>query len=83
LGLKVPDIYCIPCECSKAFVRQTGRTFETRFKEHMGHTYLGHPEKSVVADHSIEAGHRIGFDVSILARVTGYTDCITEEAIEI
>jgi hypothetical protein len=26
LGLNVPSIYCIPCECDKVYVGQTGTT---------------------------------------------------------
>jgi hypothetical protein len=37
LDLKVPGIYCIPCKCSNIYAGQTGRTSETRFKEHMRH----------------------------------------------
>jgi hypothetical protein len=62
LGLKVPGIYHIPCECSKVYVGQTGRTIETRCKEHMRHIRLGQPDKSAVVEHSIEAGHNIDFN---------------------
>ncbi|KDR13326.1 hypothetical protein L798_12951 [Zootermopsis nevadensis] len=61
LGLKVPSIYHIPCKCGKVYVGQTGRTTETRCKEHETHIHLGQPDKSTVAEHSIEAGHNINF----------------------
>jgi len=35
LGLKVAGIYCIPCECGKVYVGQTGQTIKARHKEHM------------------------------------------------
>ena len=34
LGLKTPGLYCIPSECGKVCVGQSGRTIETRVKEH-------------------------------------------------
>jgi hypothetical protein len=37
LGLKIPGVYCIPCECGKAYIGQTGRSVEARCKEHMRH----------------------------------------------
>jgi len=54
MGLKVPGIYCIPCKCGNVCIGQTGRTIETRCKEHVRH--LSHLEKSVVVEHSIEVG---------------------------
>jgi hypothetical protein len=53
LGLKVPGMYHIPCECGKVYVSQTGRSIEARCKEHMRHICLNQPEKSAVAEHSI------------------------------
>jgi hypothetical protein len=45
---------------------------------------LDHPNKSAVAEHSIDQGHRIQFhNASILATKTRYMDCIVREAIEI
>jgi hypothetical protein len=84
LGLKVPGIYRIPCECSKVYIGQTGRTIETRCKEHMRHIHPGHPDKSAVAEHSIEAGHNIDFNnIMILEKVTVYMDHLVKEAVEI
>jgi hypothetical protein len=39
LGLKIADIYCVPCECCKVYVGQTGRSIETRYKEHETHVW--------------------------------------------
>jgi hypothetical protein len=38
LGLKIPGVYRIPCECGKVYIGQTGRSVEARCKEHMRHT---------------------------------------------
>jgi hypothetical protein len=56
LGLKVRGVYRIPCECGEVYVEQTGRPVEARCKEHMRHIRLEQPEKSVVAEHSINTG---------------------------
>ena len=29
-----PGVYKIPCECGKVYIGETGRSFNTRFKEH-------------------------------------------------
>jgi hypothetical protein len=84
LGLKVPGVYWIPCECGKVYMGQTGRSIETRCKEHMRHIHLHQPEKSVVAEHSVNTGHQIDFsNITILDRTSGYMDRIMKEAIHI
>jgi len=50
--LKVLGMYCVPCECSKVYVRQTWR----EDAEHIWDIHLSQPEKCVVAEHSMEAG---------------------------
>jgi hypothetical protein len=42
-------------------VGETGRSIETRCEEHEGHLCLYKPDKSAVAEHSTESGHRIKF----------------------
>jgi hypothetical protein len=37
LGLKMPGIYSIPCECGKVYVGQSGRTILHRIKKHDRH----------------------------------------------
>jgi len=49
IGLKTPDIWCIPCGCGKVYVRQAG--VQTRCKEHMRHLFLDQPENLAVAEH--------------------------------
>jgi hypothetical protein len=84
LGLRVAGIYCIPCECSKAYIGQAGRTIEARRKEHMRHVRLQQPEKSTVAEQSIDTAHRIDFnDTSKLCTPTRYMDRLVKDAIEI
>jgi hypothetical protein len=60
------------------------RSVDIRWKEHQRHIILEHPDKSAVAEHSIDQGHRIQFHNSpILATKTRYMDRIIREAIEI
>jgi hypothetical protein len=67
-GLRTPGVYRIPCECSKVYFWQTGRSLDARLKRHQRHIHLEHPEKSAVAEHSFDLGHRIQFhDTSVLA----------------
>jgi hypothetical protein len=59
LGLKTSGMYSIPCECGEVYIGQTGRSIDTRIKEHNRHIRLAQPDKSAVAEHSISQGHRI------------------------
>jgi hypothetical protein len=63
---------------------QTGRSMEARCKEHMRHIRLKQPEKSAVAEHSINTRHHIDFSsTSVLDKAAGYMDRLVKEAIEI
>jgi hypothetical protein len=71
LGLRTPGIYRILCECGRVYIGQTGRSVDIRIKEHQWPIRLQHPDKSAVAEHSINQGHRIQFhNPSILATKT-------------
>ena len=84
LGLNTPGVYKIPCECGLVYIGQTGRTIEERRKEHQRHLRLLYPEKSAVAEHSLEQQHRILFeDTTALHRTSRYNDRLIKEAIEI
>jgi hypothetical protein len=73
-GYNVLGIYCIPCECGKVYVIQTGHTITARCK-YERHLWLQELEKSAVAEHSIETGHKIGFgEATVLAKSKGYMD---------
>jgi hypothetical protein len=66
------------------YIGQRGRSVNTRMKEHQRHIRLEHPEKSAVAEHSVDSGHRILFhSTSILAAKTLYMAGIVREALEI
>jgi predicted GIY-YIG superfamily endonuclease len=84
LGLRTPGVYRIPCECGRVYIGQTGRSMDIRLKEHQRHIRLEHPDKSAIAEHSIDQAHHIQFhNASILATKTRYMDRIVREAIEI
>jgi predicted GIY-YIG superfamily endonuclease len=84
VGLKTPGVYSVPCECGKMYIGETGRTIETRMKEHLRHFRLGQLEKSAVAEHSILENHCIHWEeAGILCRSHGYWDRIIKEAIQI
>jgi hypothetical protein len=49
--------YNILSKCGKVYIGQTGSMIGTGVKERDQHIHLYHPEKSVVAKHSINIGH--------------------------
>ncbi|PSN33402.1 hypothetical protein C0J52_15256 [Blattella germanica] len=69
IGLRMPDIYKISCECSKGYIGQTGRTVLERVNEHQRYMRLGYPEKSTVAQHSYDTGQRIMFCETALVEI--------------
>jgi len=85
LGLRVPGIYKIPSlYCPLGYIGQTRRTVEERLHEHERCIRLEYPDKSAVAQHCIETGHRIDFSAtSILAKSSGYWDQVIGEALAI
>lgn len=57
---------------------------DTRLKENQRHIRLEHQDKSAVAGHSVDLGHRIQFhNTSLLTTKTQYMDHIVKEAAEI
>jgi hypothetical protein len=60
LGLRTPGIYRIPRECGRVYIGQSGRSIQIRIKEHNRHIRLAQPDKSAVAEHSINHDHITG-----------------------
>jgi hypothetical protein len=84
LGLRTPGVYRIPRECDRVYIGQLGHSVDIRLKENQWHIRLEHPDKSAIAEHSINQRHRIQFhNSSILASKTRYIDHTVREAIVI
>jgi predicted GIY-YIG superfamily endonuclease len=52
-------IYSIPCESGRCYIGETGRPLGVRIREHMKNLKQGLMEKSRLAKHAYEEGHRI------------------------
>jgi hypothetical protein len=57
---------------------------DARLKEHQQNIRLEYPDKSAMAEHSVDLGHRIQLhNIPVLATKTQYMDRIITEATEI
>jgi hypothetical protein len=52
-------VYSIPCECGRCYIDETSRRLEVHIKEHKHNFTQGLLEKSRLAQHAYEEGHRI------------------------
>jgi hypothetical protein len=54
--------YSIPCECGRSYIGETDRPLAVRLREHRYSLQQGLLEKSKLAQHAYEEGHRVGWD---------------------
>jgi hypothetical protein len=83
LGLRKPGLYKSPCKCGRVYIGQIGRSVDIRLKEQQCHIQLEHPDKSAIAEHSINQGHTLFHDASILNTSARYMDRTVREAFEV
>ena len=82
--LDTAGVYEIPCTCGLVYVGETARTVTLRRTEHIRQCRLSQPEKSAVAEHSMDTGHAINFDgTKVLVREHRRRHRLIREAIEI
>ena len=63
VGSRSDVVYRIPCgECTNSYIGQTKRSMGCRIKEHQRATFEGNKNASALAEHSIDAGHKISWD---------------------
>jgi predicted GIY-YIG superfamily endonuclease len=55
-------VYSIPCECGRSYIGETGRPLAVRLREHRHNLKQGLLDKSKLAQHAYEEGHKVGWD---------------------
>ncbi|GFG33694.1 hypothetical protein Cfor_02438 [Coptotermes formosanus] len=59
-------IYRIACECGTEYIGKTGRPLNTRIRQHKYNLREGHFDKSKLASHAFEEGHKIDWINTII-----------------
>jgi hypothetical protein len=66
----------------QVYIGQTGRSIDTRIKEHHRHIRLAQPDKLAVAEYSISRGHRIQLqNTKILSTQSRYMDRLIKQVL--
>ena len=75
-------VYEVPCgDCDRVYVGQAGNSLETRLKQHQAACRLFQTEKSALAEHSIQADHRINWgDAKVVTNETRWRQRLLAEA---
>jgi hypothetical protein len=62
-------VYKTPCKCGRFCVAETGRPLAVRLKEHKYNLKEGLCERSKLAAHAFEEGHRVAWDQAEILEV--------------
>ena len=75
-------VYEIPCkDCSKTYIGQTTNSLHTRLQQHRAACRLLQPNKSALAEHSIEQSHAIDWaNARVVTRQTAWRQRLFQEA---
>ena len=77
-------VYCIPCSCNQLYIGETGRSMETRLKEHSADLRHNRYKKSAIAEHAFMTGHHICLEnAKVIAREDNLVKRKIREKIEI
>jgi len=83
-ALSCKGIYKIPCDCGSVYIGETGRSIQTRIKEHQRYVKTRSSAHSALAEHFLDTGHKICFDqTSVVSKSQHYFPRKIREAIEI
>jgi hypothetical protein len=66
---KAQCIYSIVCECGRSYIVETDRPLAVRLREQRQNLKGGLPEKSILAQHAYEEGHRLGWDEARILKI--------------
>jgi hypothetical protein len=71
---RVSQCVCrIPCECGRSYVGETGRPLAMLLREHGHSLQQGLLEKSKLAQHAYEEGHRVGWDEARILEIESHS----------
>lgn len=81
---QLKGVYKIECSCGKSYIGETGRSLQTRLKEHGADIKNGRSSTSALAEHSSKTKHHICLEsASIIAREEQHQRRKIREALEI
>jgi hypothetical protein len=71
----INPIHTIPCDCDRSYIGETRRPLEVRIKEHKYNLTQGLLEKSKLAQHAYEEGHKICWNKARVLQIEPNTTC--------
>ena len=84
LGVETPGVSSITCECGQVYIGQTGRSIQTRVKDHHRHTQLGHSDKPAVAERRFNHNHVIKLqETRIISTVPDYMERLIRDYLHV